>query len=74
MGRYTFESTIFNDKRCKDCKLFPICDGGCSWFRYKNVFEGKKYDLCTFLSDDTRLEECLLMEQPKSEEISLKAV
>lgn len=74
ISRYTFESTIYSDKRCKDCKLFPICDGGCSWFRYKNVFEGKKYDLCTFLSDDTRLEECLLMEQPKSEEISLKAV
>ena len=30
----------------------------CSLFA--NTFEGKKYNLCTFLSDDSILEECLL--------------
>ena len=73
ISRYAYEATIYNDPKCKECKFFPICDGGCSWLRYKNVFEGKKYDLCTFLSDDTRLEECLLKEQPSAEDEILRA-
>ena len=72
ISRYAYDTTIYNDSNCKECKFFPICDGGCSWLRYKNLFEGKNYDLCTFLADDTRLEECLLKERPSSEMKSLK--
>lgn len=73
LSRYVYDATLYNDPKCKECKLFPICDGGCSWFRYKNIFEGKKYDLCTFLSDDARLEECLLKKQPAAEDVALRA-
>lgn len=72
ISRYAYDATIYSDSNCKECKFFPICDGGCSWLRYKNLFEGKDYDLCTFLADDTRLEECLLKERPSSEVKSLK--
>ena len=60
VSQYAYDTTIYNDPKCKECKLFPICSGGCAWYRYKNTFEGKKYNLCTFLSDDSILEECLL--------------
>lgn len=73
LSRYVYDATIFNDPKCKECKVFPICDGGCSWFRYQNAFGGKKYDLCTFLSDDACLEECLLKDRPKMEKVELKA-
>lgn len=74
IGRYSFESTIYSDPKCKDCKLFPVCDGGCGWFRYHNNLEGKKYDVCTFLSDDHILEECLLMKSVADKKNAIKAV
>lgn len=73
ISRYVYESTIFSDNRCKECKLFPICDGGCDWLRYQNNFEGKRYDLCTFFSDDEILEQCLLMNQRDSKENCIEA-
>lgn len=36
-----------DDGKCLDCKLYPICDGGCAWNRHKNLFEGAKIDLCS---------------------------
>ena len=74
ISRYAYDTTIYNDLKCKECKLFPICDGGCAWLRYQNLFEGKKYDVCTFLSDDHILEECLLMKNVEGEKDVIKAV
>jgi len=47
LTRYISGPTMFDDQECLDCKLFPVCDGGCNWLRQKNVFEGAKHDLCT---------------------------
>ena len=47
LTRYLAGPTMFDDQECIDCKLFPVCDGGCSWLRQKNVFEGTSYDICT---------------------------
>lgn len=74
ISRYAYDTTVYNDLKCKECKLFPICDGGCAWLRYQNLFEGKKYDVCTFLSDDHILEECLLMKNVEGEKDVIKAV
>ena len=60
IGKYSFEATIYSDPKCKDCKLFPICDGGCGWFRYQNTFENKNYQLCPYLKNEVCLEECLI--------------
>ncbi len=73
ISRYTFESTIYSDNRCKDCKLFPVCYGGCSWFRYNNKYNDCHYDICTFLSTNEVLEECLLMSPCKNKKDALCA-
>ena len=60
LDRYGYEATLYSDPKCKECMMFPICDGGCGWMRSKNVFEGKEYNLCTYLTDRSCLEESLL--------------
>lgn len=47
LARYIAGPTMMDNQECIDCKLFPICEGGCIWERHKNFFQGKKYDyLC----------------------------
>ena len=58
--RYLFETNLFEDSQCKDCLLFPICSGGCSWLRYKNMFEGKHFDFCIMYKDRHILEDSLI--------------
>ena len=57
---YLYDTSIYNTPKCKDCALFPVCDGGCQWFKHQNIFENKKYNTCCFLNDQHILEECLL--------------
>lgn len=49
VSHYLYDTSIFNEPKCKSCALFPLCDGGCQWFRHKNIFEGKEYNMCPFL-------------------------
>ena len=58
--RYMFETSMFEDIKCKDCLLFPVCSGGCSWLRLKNMYEGKHFDLCIMHKDRHILEDCLI--------------
>ena len=74
ISQYNYDATIYNDSKCKDCKVFPICDGGCGWMRHQNMFQGKSYDLCTYLSDDSRLEECLLKKPSSKKEWPIRAI
>ncbi|MDE7080039.1 MAG: radical SAM protein [Muribaculaceae bacterium] len=59
LTRYMICCTPFSGK-CKDCKIFPICDAGCGYYRYKNLFENGIYDQCSALKEDTILEKALL--------------
>lgn len=43
---YMMELSAFSDDNCKDCMFFPICSGGCSWYRYRNIYENGKFNLC----------------------------
>lgn len=43
---YLTELSAFSDDKCKDCMFFPICSGGCSWYRYRNKYEKGKFNLC----------------------------
>lgn len=63
LDRYGYEATLYSDSKCKECMMFPVCGGGCGWMRSKNVFEGREYNLCTYLTDRSCLEECLLKNQ-----------
>ena len=57
---YLYDTSIYNTPKCKNCTLFPVCDGGCQWFKYQNIFESKKYNTCCFLNEQQILEDCLL--------------
>lgn len=37
---------MFNDKKCMECLLFPVCDGGCNLKRLDCKVSGKCYDNC----------------------------
>lgn len=41
--------SVLNDKECMDCKILPICNGGCRKFRYEGkkqcIFENNSLDL-----------------------------
>ena len=43
---------MFNDEKCKECFLLPVCDGGCNLFRYENNKYGTDYDICPIDLDD----------------------
>ena len=60
LGRCMNELSAFDDAACKDCPVFPICSGGCSWHRYKNKFEGGHFNLCSPYKDRHLLETALL--------------
>lgn len=73
LSNYVFDSSIFSDPKCKNCKLYPICDGGCAWLRYRNLFEGKHYNLCTYMVNTACLEECLLKAPCTNSKNTIKA-
>lgn len=66
INRYAYEATIYNQPECKECKVFPICTGGCSWLRYQNMYQGKNFDVCTYLKDKSILEECLFAKEKRT--------
>ncbi len=49
------------DKECKDCSVFPICDGGCGHWRYRNKFEDGQFNYCTTFKVKENLERALLL-------------
>ena len=57
---YHEETTPFNDNRCRECFAFPICSGGCAWYRLKNLKEDKDFNFCSLFIDKSILEKCLL--------------
>ena len=57
--RYMNDIMPFDDK-CRNCKVFPICDGGCALHRYKNLFQGGNFELCTSFKDEKILRQALL--------------
>lgn len=58
--RYTCECSPFEDPHCKECSLLPICEGGCGWYRYRNKFEGGRFNVCSMYKDRQKLEEAIL--------------
>lgn len=69
---YLYDTSIYNTPKCKRCRLFPICDGGCQWLKYKNIFENKQYDTCCFLNNQRVLEDCLSYNAENTKRISIK--
>lgn len=64
--RYMLHTSSFNDE-CKECFVFPLCDGGCGYHRYRNNFENCKFDLCSPLKDKEVLKRALLSGELKND-------
>ncbi len=52
LAEYMMGTDIFNDPKCKECVLFPVCDGGCNLFRYEHKLNGTEYNVCPIDVDD----------------------
>lgn len=60
------ETHTFADERCKSCMQFPICSGGCGWYRSRNIKELGHFNLCPIQKDLSILEDCLLLSLDKN--------
>lgn len=47
------------DSECRDCKVFPLCDGGCGKNRWRNRFEGGEFRYCSPYKETENLEAAL---------------
>lgn len=56
--KYMTQTIPFNDE-CKHCAVFPLCDGGCSHHRYRNLFESGRFVLCSPYKDKEKLKKAL---------------
>lgn len=61
--KYMIDTIPFNDE-CKECAVFPLCNGGCGLDRYRNVHEGGKYPVCTTFKNPENLKNSLLKKDP----------
>lgn len=53
------ETTPFNSE-CRECHAFPICSGGCGYYRLRNYKEGACFAVCSPYKDFSKLKEALL--------------
>lgn len=57
--KYMTQCSPFSDG-CRECGIFPLCEGGCSLLRYKNRFGNGNFDLCSPLKNPEKLKYALL--------------
>ena len=48
IAKYVIGSDKYSDSKCLNCKLFPICEGGCNRRRIDNREMKTNYSLCSF--------------------------
>lgn len=58
--RYLNDTSVFSNEECKDCKLFPMCSGGCGLLRYKNKYENGCFNVCHEYQNVKHLETALI--------------
>jgi uncharacterized protein len=63
------ETHPFSDAKCKNCLQFPICSGGCGWYRSRNILEKGNFNLCPIQKDLYILEESLLLSLDKNKKL-----
>ena len=55
-SRYLCGSDYIFSSKCRECSVFPICEGGCPMVRYFYKYEKKEDDICiTFKKESLRL-------------------
>lgn len=51
----------FSDQKCIECKLLPVCSGGCGWDRIKNIMDGGRYTICRLGKEESILKKMLML-------------
>ena len=46
VAAYSIGSDKFTDPKCRECNIFPNCDGGCNRFRTEQQLCGSTYNIC----------------------------
>lgn len=54
-AKYMIGCDMHTDPKCVDCFLFPVCDGGCSYFRLEGKTNGTPYNVCPIDKEDLSL-------------------
>lgn len=67
--RYLSGADPLNDTKCQECILFPVCGGGCPYYRLQNTYEGTKHDCCPLLKQN--LKDFLLLHYQKKEQVKV---
>lgn len=57
---YMFSTAWFEDKKCLDCNVLPICFGGCPWYKVRNLISNANFNTCSLLKDETYLKRMLI--------------
>lgn len=52
--RYLVGADPFEDPKCQECFLLPVCGGGCPYSRLQNAYEGKSVDTCLLIKDNLK--------------------
>lgn len=58
--RYLNGADPFDDPKCQECILLPVCGGGCPYTRLQNMYEGKNINTCELIKNN--LDEFLLLQ------------
>ncbi len=62
---FLIDTHPFADSHCKDCLQFPICNGGCGWYRSRNITGNGKFDICPIQKNLSILEDSLILSLDK---------
>lgn len=52
--RYLNGAEQFEDEKCKNCILLPVCSGGCPYYRIQNEFEGTNNNNCPLIKHNLK--------------------
>lgn len=48
LANYAVAYDKYEDPKCKECFLFPVCEGGCPGHRYNNKYCGHHHEVCPY--------------------------
>lgn len=49
--RYLVAADPFENPKCQECFLLPVCGGGCPYSRIQNEYEGTNINTCLYIKD-----------------------
>ena len=67
LSEYMVGTDMFNDEKCLNCILFPVCDGGCNLQRMNYKLYGNSYDVCPINPKNLDVLFDMFYEQKKNE-------